>query len=312
MEFVLMTEPQLGMSYSRLLSLARLAERLGLDGFSRSDHYAFPRVEAAHATDAFATLGGIARETERIELCVLVSPITFRHPAVVAKMAATIDEMSGGRFSLGIGTGWMEEEHAAFGIDLPDWSTRFERLEEALAYLHHAFGRRDGPFLGRHFRLDVEQVLPRPTGRLPILVGGTGSRRTPRLAGTYADDYNVSVMTSADEMRQRIERAREAAGIAGRDPDALRISVVSPAIVGVDDASFGDNLSRIAAADPFGRSEEALTEAYTERGLPFGPAERAREVLAILEDLGVDRLYVQTFGPYDEDLLEETFAVLRG
>jgi alkanesulfonate monooxygenase SsuD/methylene tetrahydromethanopterin reductase-like flavin-dependent oxidoreductase (luciferase family) len=312
MQFVLMTEPQLGMTYERILDLARLAESLGLDGFSRSDHYGFPRVESAHATDSFATLAGLARDTERVELCVLASPITFRHPAVIAKMAATIDEMSGGRLSLGVGTGWMEEEHSAFGIEFFDQSERFDRLEESLAYLHHAFGRVEGPFEGRHYRLGGDRVSPGPTGPLSILVGGSGERRTPRLAGTYADDYNIMGIPPADAIRSRIERARQAADAAGRDPAALRISVMTTAIVGSDEASFEDNLARTAAADPFGRSAERITEVYTERGLPFGPADRARAVVAGLAETGVDRIYLQTFGPYDHDLLEETFAVLRG
>jgi alkanesulfonate monooxygenase SsuD/methylene tetrahydromethanopterin reductase-like flavin-dependent oxidoreductase (luciferase family) len=310
MQFVLMTEPQLGMSYDTLLGLARLAESLGLEGFARSDHYSFPAVEGAHATDAFATLAGLARETERIELCVLVSPITFRHPAVLAKMAATIDEMSGGRLALGVGTGWMEEEHTAFGIDFFDQAERFARLEEALAYLHHAFGRIDGPFEGTYYRLGPDAIRPGPTGAMSILVGGSGERRTPRLAGTYADDYNMGIRPS-DAMRTRIERAREAAAAAGRDPASLRISVMTGAVVGLDETSFQENLARAAAADPFGRTAERITEVYTERGLPFGTPDRAREVVARLAEVDVDRIYVQTVGPYDHDLLEETFAVLR-
>jgi alkanesulfonate monooxygenase SsuD/methylene tetrahydromethanopterin reductase-like flavin-dependent oxidoreductase (luciferase family) len=311
MQFVLMTEPQLGMTYEQLLDLAKLSERIGIDGFSRSDHYAFPRTEAAHTTDAFATLAGLARDTERIELGVLVSPITFRHPAVLAKMAATIDEMSGGRLALGVGTGWMEEEHRAFGIPFFDQGERFERLEEALAYLHHAFGRAPGPFEGNHYRLEAGEILPVPTGPMSILVGGSGERRTPRLAGTYADDFNMGIRPS-DAMRLRIDRARTAAAAAGRDADDLRISVMTPAVVGADEASFQANLERVAAADPFGRTPEKITEVYTERGLPFGPADRALEVMARLDEVGVGRVYVQSFGPYDHDLIEETFAVLRG
>lgn len=310
MQFVLMTEPQLGMTYDRLLYLARLAESLGLDGFSRSDHYAFPRVNAAHATDAFATLGGLARDTERIELCVLMSPITFRHPAVLAKMAATIDEMSGGRLSLGVGTGWMEEEHEAFGIDFFDQRGRFERLEEALAYLHHAFGRREGPFHGEHYHLEATEVRPRPVGALPILVGGTGERRTPRLAGTYADDYNLSIRTDAIE--ERIDRARAAAEAAGRDPMDLRISVMTPAIAGMDQPSFEANLQRVADADPFGRDAETIASAYRERGLLIGTAEEVRGKIAGLAEAGIGRIYVQHFGPYEHDVIEETFTALRG
>lgn len=310
MRFALMTEPQLGMTYNQLADLARLAERLGLDAFSRSDHYAFPNAGPEHATDAFATLAGLARDTERIRLCVLVSPITFRHPAVLAKMAATIDEMSGGRFSLGVGTGWMQEEHDAFGMDFHDQGGRFDRLEEALAYLHHAFGWADGPFEGEHYRLDAAEVLPRPTGRLPIIVGGSGERRTPRLAGTYAHDYNMGIRPP-EAMRMRIDRAREAAEEAGRNPDELLISVMTSAIVGATQESFEANLSRIAAADPFGRDAAKLTETYEERGLPFGTPEQVKDVVGQLTDVGVGLIYLQWLGPYEHDIIEETLGVLR-
>lgn len=310
MQLVLMTEPQLGMTYDQLLDLARLAESLGLDGFSRSDHYRYPDAEPTHATDAYATLGGLARDTDRIDLCVLVSPIMFRHPGVLAKMACTIDEMSQGRFVLGVGAGWLEEEHTGLGIEFPDIPGRFDRLEEALEYLHHAFGRRSGSFAGKHYAIEADEVLPKPTGRLPIVVGGGGERRIPRLAGTYADEYNMGIRSLGD-MQLRITRAHQAAERAGRDPADLRISVMTGAIVGSTDSSFQANLERIAAADPFSRSVDDLTTSFTERGLPFGTADRVAEVIGQLVEIGVSRIYYQTFGPYDHDLIEETVEVLR-
>lgn len=310
MQFGLMTEPQLGMTYDTISDLATWAESAGLDAFSRSDHYSFGGVEGPHATDAFATLAGLARDTNRIDLCVLVSPITFRHPAVIAKMAATIDEMSGGRLRLGMGTGWMEKEHEDFGIDFYDQAERFDRLEEALAYLHHAFGRAEGPFHGEHYRLEDTMVRPLPTGRLPIIVGGFGPRRTPRLAGTYGDEFNFGVHTDLDAIRVRIERAREAAEAAGRDPEALLISVMTGTIAGTDRAAYEEHLGRVAAADPFGRPAAALAERYEERGAPIGTADQARETVARLEAAGIQRLYIQHFGPYDHDLLEDTFTAL--
>jgi len=310
MEFGLMTEPQLGMTYDRLLGAARFCESNGVEVFARSDHYTFPRFEAPHATDAFATLGGLARETSRIGLCVLVSPITFRHPGVIAKTAATIDEMSGGRMILGLGTGWMEEEHAAFGMPFPDMAERYARLEEALTYLWAAFGRSGGGFEGEFYSLTADEIRPRPTGSLPIVVGGSGPHRTPRLAGTFADEYNLMVMPPA-EIAVRVERAREAAVAAGRDPGTLRISVMGAAVTGRNEASFRENLERVAAAHPFGRSPEQLESTMRERGLPVGPGEEARAALAALEDAGVSRFYLQHLGPFDDDLLEDQFASLR-
>jgi len=311
MRFGLMTEPQLGMTYDELLDAASFSESIGLDVFARSDHYAFPRFEAPHATDAFASLGGLARETSRIGLCVLVSPITFRHPGVIAKSAATIDEMSGGRMILGVGTGWMEEEHAAFGLPFPNMGERFARLEEALAYLRAAFGKAEGGFDGEFYTLADQDVRPAPVGDLPLVVGGSGPKRTPRLAGEYADEFNLMVMPPED-IALRVERARDAAAAAGRDPEALLISVMGAAVTGVDEASFRRNLERVAAADPFRREPDALAERMRERGLPVGPADEAREAIAALEAAGVQRWYVQHFGPFDHDLLAEHFEVLAG
>ncbi|MEX0826269.1 MAG: LLM class flavin-dependent oxidoreductase [Acidimicrobiia bacterium] len=311
MQFVLMTEPHLGMSYADLLGAAKFADEAGLEGFARSDHFLFPRNTAAPATEAFATLGGLARETSRVELIVLVSPITFRHPAVLAKAATTIDEMSGGRLSLGVGTGWMEDEHATYGLDFPDLGVRFEMMEEALGYLWHAFGRKAGPFEGKHYRFDGTEVHPRPTGTIPLIVGGSGEKRTPRLAGTYADEYNFG-HRPIEAIKLRIGRARAAAEKAARDPDALRISVMTSVAAGMDEAGFQRVLARIAEADPMGRDAETLEKLMKERNIPMGTADQVREEVHALEEAGVDRFYVQHLGPFDHEVLEELFAALRG
>jgi F420-dependent oxidoreductase-like protein len=311
MQFGLMTEPQMGMTYDTILELAQWCETAGLDAFARSDHYSWSGADGPHATDAFATLGGLARETSTIDLVVLVSPITFRHPGVIAKTAATIDEMAGGRLRLGIGTGWMELEHTNFGLEFYDQNERFERLEEALQYVHHAFGRRSGPFRGDYYTLEETEVHPRPTGALPIIVGGQGPRRTPRLAGTYGDEFNF-VPRRAAEVTERIDRARAAADRAGRDPDALLISTMTPVIAGTDTASFEETLGRIAADNPWGDDAAGLKERFAERGYPFGTADQAASRVAELAELGFQRLYLQHFGPYDTDLIADMFEAIRG
>jgi alkanesulfonate monooxygenase SsuD/methylene tetrahydromethanopterin reductase-like flavin-dependent oxidoreductase (luciferase family) len=298
------------MTYDELLDVATFCESIDLDVFARSDHYSFPRFEAPHATDAFATLGGLARETSRIGLCVLVSPITFRHPGVIAKTAATIDEMSNGRMILGVGTGWMEEEHAALGLPFPDSAERFARLEESLAYLRAAFGKGDGGFEGDYYSLAAGEVRPAPTGDLPLVVGGGGPRRTPRLAGTFADEYNVFMM-HPDDVAPRVERARAAAVGAGRDPDALLVSMMGGAVTGRDEASYRRNLERIAEAHPFGRTPDQIEEGLRSRGLPVGPPDEARAALDTLAAVGVQRYYLQHLGPFDHGLLEGQFEVLR-
>ncbi len=311
MRFGLMTEPQLGMTYDAQRDIARFAESIGLEVFARSDHYAFPGAQGPHATDAFTALGGLARDTERIGLCVLVSPITFRHPAVIAKAAATVDEMSGGRMILGIGAGWMEHEHELFGLELHEMSERAARQEEALGYLRAAFDPAGGGFQGRYYSLGDEPIRPAPTGALPIVVGGSGAHRTPRLAGTYAEEYNV-VFVPVSEIAPRVERFREAAAEAGRDPDALVVSMMGGAVVGADEASYRRNLERVAAAHPFGRSTAQIAESLQDQGLPVGTPPQVAEALGRLAAAGIERYYVQVLGPFDEDYLEETFAVLGG
>lgn len=283
MQVSLMTEPQLGGSYDQLLALARWAEANGLHSFARSDHYYSARRPAPAATDAFATLAGLARETISIRLCVLVTPLSFRHPAVIAKNAATIDEMSGGRFDLGVGTGWMQEEHAAFGLAFADWSERFSRLEEGIAYLKAAFAEGHSSFRGRYYHLDAT-VHPKPSG-LRLIVGGSGARRTPELAGREADEYNC-LIRPAPEVAQRIGVMREAAE--GRH---VVVTVMGPALVGADEADYRWRLSQAAAKR--GVEPDALESRYQAAGIPIGTPDRVADTVSRLAEAGVGRYYLQ-------------------
>jgi len=203
-----MTEPQLGGTYDDLLRFARHAESLQLDSFARSDHLAWRGAPMA-ATDAFATLGGLARDTESIRLCVLVTPITFRHPAVIAKNAATIDQMSDGRLDLGVGTGWNEHEHDVLGLHFPDQAERWERFADALDYLETAFSEEGREHRGPYYSLKTD-VLPKPKG-IRIIIGGSGPKRTPTLAGQRADEYNTYV-GDPEAIAARVAVMRAAAG----------------------------------------------------------------------------------------------------
>jgi alkanesulfonate monooxygenase len=181
--------------YHRLLDAAAFAKDRGLVALALPDHYLMALSDEAAMTspapDAFIQLGGLARDTADIELVMLVSPITFRHPAVLAKMAITLDRMSHGRFTLGVGTGWMDREHEVFGFDYPDMKERFARLEEALAYISAAFDPEAPGYTGEYFQLEPFPLAPEPLDKIPLLVGGTGRHKTPRLAGMYADEFNV-------------------------------------------------------------------------------------------------------------------------
>ena len=309
MEFALMTEPQAGGSYDEILTAARWSEERGLAAFARSDHY-LNRTTAPPATDAFATLAGLARDTSRIRLTVLVSPISFRHPAVIAKSAATISEMSGGRLELGVGTGWMQEEHDAFGMEL--WATqreRFERLYDSLCYLRAAFSSGAAGFRGRHYRLEEIDVLPIPE-QMRIIVGGSGKKKTPALAGRFADEYNFFV-TTPEDAATRIAVMRDAASEAGRDPDSIKVSMMGPILADADAASYRERLGAAAAAR--GRTPEEHEEILRNAGVPHGPADRAAAVIDGLSRAGIDRYYLQVYAPVgdlDYDALAASFGAV--
>jgi F420-dependent oxidoreductase-like protein len=306
MEFAFMTEPQAGGTYARLLDLALWAERAGFDAFARSDHY-MDGASSVPATDALTSLAGLGRDTSTIKLTVLVTPLTFRHPGGIAKTAATVDEMSAGRLELGVGTGWMESEHEAFGFHFPPWTERFTRLEETLAYLHGAFGRSSGGFAGEHYQLADVAVLPGPTGRLPIIIGGGGPKKTPTLAGRYGDELNM-FSRPIDELVARKAVMQTAAREAGRDPDAIKLSLVGYPIIGDDDADYRERLAeRAASRDRDPNEYEAFLK---ERGLLHGVVDEVREQLAALERAGVGRFYVQVYAPLDDIDTDEVGRVL--
>lgn len=310
MELGLFVEPQTGGSYRRLLELAQWAENKGLDAFARSDHYLHGET-SAHATDAMVALGAVAAETESIRLITLVSPITFRHPAVMAKAATTIDEISGGRFTLGVGTGWMESEHDAFGMDLPPLGERFDRLAEALEYIRAVFDG-GGRTEGEYYSLDAPSVSPQASDGLKIVIGGGGALKTPSLAGQFADEYNVFV-SEPEALMQRVEVMRTAAINAGRDPDAILISVAGPGFV------YEDERAHLAALTERGAKKDLSAGEYSAfldaRNVPHGPPARAREAVDRMAELGVGRYYVQEITALEDidlDRMDLVFDALRG
>jgi alkanesulfonate monooxygenase SsuD/methylene tetrahydromethanopterin reductase-like flavin-dependent oxidoreductase (luciferase family) len=302
MEFSLMTEPHMGGTYDQQLQAARWAQAEGLVSFARCDHFMSGGDPTPDATDAFAVLAGLARETEDIRLCMLVTPITFRHPAVIAKSATTIDQMSGGRLDLGIGTGWMELEHTALGIPFPDWPERWARFEEALDYLDAAFGEGHGTFHGKYYTVDAS-VEPKPEG-MRIVIGGSGASRTPTLAGSRADEYNF-FLCPADIARDKIEVMRAAAG-----DRPVEATVMGPALVGRTDDELRTRLEQSAAKR--GVAPADLEQRYVDNGLLVGTPDRVADTVAALEEAGVERIYVQWLDLGDLDGMKETVSVVRG
>jgi F420-dependent oxidoreductase-like protein len=294
MDLRIFTEPQQGASYDDLLRVARCAEDAGYDAFFRSDHYlAMGDGDGLPGpTDAWVTLAGLARETSRIRLGTLVTAATFRLPGVLALSVAQVDQMSGGRVELGLGTGWYEQEHTAYGIPFPSLGERFDRFEEQLQVVRGLWTA-DGPFsfAGEHYRLVDSPGLPKPVQRPhpPVIVGGGGPKRTPRLAATYADEFNLPFASLADTDAQfrRVEQACEATG------RSVVLSAAQVLCLGRDDAE----VRRRAAA--IGRDADELRE----NGLAGTPGEVV-EKAARFAEAGATRLYLQVLDLADLDHVE--------
>jgi alkanesulfonate monooxygenase SsuD/methylene tetrahydromethanopterin reductase-like flavin-dependent oxidoreductase (luciferase family) len=303
MEFALQTS---GL-YEDVLEATRFSEERGLPAIALPDHYLMSldeeKAKVAPASDALVQLAGLARDTTDIGLVVLVSPITFRHPAVLVKTAITIDRMSGGRFTLGIGTGWMDREHEVFGFGYPPMPERFDLLEEALAYVSAALSDEPVGYSGDHFTLEAFPISPRPIGTVKILIGGGGSSKTPRLAGTYADEFNVF---ARDGLPDRIDRAREAAASAGRNPDDLMLSSIGQVVGGATDSDVEHRLGVFARKS--GATRDRYAEGLRRQGSPVGTYDQLRERFAELEGLGITRFYIQ--GGYDAEYTPELLGAL--
>jgi F420-dependent oxidoreductase-like protein len=247
--FVLKVRPQMGMSYARLVELAQAAEEAGFEGFFRSDHWRPMAGPDVPATDAWTTLAGLARETRRIRLGTLVSPITLRGPYELAKIVATVDEMSDGRVELGIGAGWLEREHEPIGIALPPVGERFGRLEEQLAIIHALWTESSVSFEGRWYRLRDAALEPKPVQRPypPIIVGGTGRPRGIAIAARWSSEFNFDDLRPV-AIAEAIPRVRIACTDIERDPTTLVISAMTDWPVGDRD----DQIARIRTFEEIG------------------------------------------------------------
>lgn len=308
MDLRIFTEPQQGATYDDLVKVAQESERLGFSGFFRSDHYlamggALEAGGLPGPTDAWITLAGIARETTTIRLGTLMTSATFRHPGPLAIAVAGVDQMSGGRVELGLGAGWYEQEHAAYGIPFLSAPERFDVFEEQLQILTGLWGTPVGEsfsFAGSHYRFSDSPALPKPVQeRLPLLIGGSGKRRTPALAARFADEFNLSFAT-VEFGRVQLARVAAACEAIERDPASLRLSATLVVCVGQDEAEF---VRRTAA---IGREPAELRE----NGVAGSLAEAAAK-LAQYADLGITRVYLQVLDLADLEHLE-LIAQLRG
>ncbi|MFF5608517.1 LLM class F420-dependent oxidoreductase [Streptomyces cellulosae] len=296
MDLRIFTEPQQGATYDTLLTVAKATEDLGFDAFFRSDHYlSMGSADGLPGpTDAWITLAGLARETKRIRLGTLMTAATFRLPGVLAIQVAQVDQMSGGRVELGLGAGWFEEEHKAYGIPFP--KEKFARLEEQLEIVTGLWATEVGKtfdFHGTYYDLTKSPALPKPTqSKVPVLIGGHGAKRTPRLAARFADEFNIP-FASVEDSAAQFERVRNAAREIGRDPDELVYSNALVVCVGRDD----QEVARRAAA--IGREVDELKA----NGLAGSPAEVADKIGRYAE-IGSQRVYLQVLDLSDLDHLE--------
>ncbi len=296
MQYCIFTEPQQGFSYDDQLAFAQLAEHLGFTGFFRSDHYLRmgPGDPLPGPTDAWTTLAGLARETSRIRLGTLVSSVTYRTPGILAIQVAQVDAMSGGRVELGLGTGWFEAEHRAYGIPFP--AKRFALLEEQLAIVTGLWSTPVGEtfrFDGAHYRLEDAPALPKPVqSRVPIIVGGAGPRRTPAIAARFATEFNIGFQPE-DVIAEKFAVVRDACRSIDRDPDDLLLSVALPTIA----AGSRRDLERRAGAVGIDPQTAAGTDILGDAAAISAKVERLRA-------LGAQRIYFQLMDMRDLAQLE--------
>ena len=325
MRFALQIEPQQGLSYGEQVAVAKCAEANGFETFFRSDHYAsFPGPAGLPTTDAWAVLAGLARDTERIGIGTLLSPVTFRHPGNLAKVATTVDEMSGGRLEVGLGAGWNELEHRQLGLPFPSIGERADLLEDQVAILHGLWGEPDGwSYDGRHVSIAEAKFWPKPvdvpgrprtsigTARPRIIVGGGGTPRSYRIAARYADEFNLSSASGPDKVREVCAALDAACQAIGRDPATLTRSAMIGVLVGRNEGEVKDRLA--ATVQALGSGDDAddwLAE--RERRWITGTPDQARETVRRLADAGLERIMLQDFLPCDLDMIDVMGEVLIG
>jgi F420-dependent oxidoreductase-like protein len=299
MDLRIFTEPQQGASYDDLLAVASASEAAGFDAFFRSDHYLkMGEVSGLPGpTHAWTTLAGLARDTTRIRLGTLVSPITFYQPGPLAITVAQVDAMSCGRVELGIGAGWYEAEHTAYGVPFPDLGERMDRLAECLEQITGLWATPEGSTFdhdGRFHRFRDSPALPKPVQRPgpPIILGGRGRRRTPALVARHAAEFNVPFV-SVEEFVEAGHRVTAACRDAGRDPDEVIRSAALVVCCGRDEAEFERRATAI------GRQPDELRR--------HGAAGTVSEVTATLRrfgDAGAQRVYLQVLDLSDLDHVE--------
>jgi F420-dependent oxidoreductase-like protein len=283
MDIAIMVEGQNGLTWPRWQKITTMVEELGFAGLYRSDHFTNTDAPDKDSLECWTSLTWLASHTKRIEFGPLVSPFSFRHPALTARMAAAVDDLSGGRLTLGLGGGWQEREHTMFGFDLLDLKSRFVRFEEGLEVITRLL-KSDAPvtFEGKYYQLRGATLLPRPlrSGGPKILVGGNGEKRTLSLASRYADEWNAVFLPTAEFSRLN-GILDELLKFQGRDPKSAKRSMMTGLRFGRTHAELASKFRRHSA------------EELRKLGLIVGVGEEIREQLAGLEEAGLQRVMLQ-------------------
>jgi alkanesulfonate monooxygenase SsuD/methylene tetrahydromethanopterin reductase-like flavin-dependent oxidoreductase (luciferase family) len=323
MRFALMLEPQQGLSYGDHVAIAKRCEANGIETLLRSDHYqSFPGPAGMPTTDAWTVVAGLARDTDRLGLGVLVSPVTYRRPGSLAKVVTTVDEMSGGRIEVGVGAGWHEIEHRQLGLPFPPIDERADMLEDQLAVLHGLWGEPVGwSYDGHQVTIRDAQFHPKPVdvpgrprtpiggARPRILVGGSGSPRSYRLAARYADEFNLS-SSGPDRAREAFAAVDAACAAIGRDPSTLARSTMAGVLIGRTEAEMAERTR--AAVRAFGTEDDGTwLEERLERWIT-GTPDQARDAVRRYADAGVERIMLQDFLPWDLDMIDVIGEALIG
>jgi F420-dependent oxidoreductase-like protein len=307
MEVCLMIEGQEGVTWDQWVSLARACEDLGYEGLFRSDHYlAFSRPGERGALDAWATIAALGPITERIRLGSMVSPVTFRHPATLAKSVVTADHASRGRVELGMGAGWFEREHLAFGFEFPPSRERMDILAEQIEIVHRLWGG-DGDevtFEGSHYRLEACPALPRPfqDPHPPLIVGGGAGPRSAALAARWADEYDL-VYVDPTGAKDRVERVSAACEAIGRDPSTVRRSLLTKTIVGATEEEVRRRAAELMAWEEEDGDAEAFLDELRANHVA-GTVEQALERLAQFASAGIERVLVHQLVHTDMESVE--------
>jgi F420-dependent oxidoreductase-like protein len=294
LEIAIMLEGQNGLDWQRFQRIAHAVEDLGFVGLYRSDHYTNAAPPDLDSLECWVSLAWLATNTRRIEFGQLVSPVSFRQPTMLARMARDVDDLSGGRLTLGLGAGWQEREHTNYGWDLLELKERFVRLGEGVQIVKHLL-HDSAPFsfTGKYFRTNDAVMLPRPQRRIPILIGGTGEKKTMPLVAKYADEWNATFQTPANY--RRLNTLLDQLLITNnRLPSSVRRSLMTGLVFGKNDADVQRQLT----------ARNRTLEQMRERGVVVGTASACVEHLGQLAQAGVQRVMFQWFNFDDLDGLE--------